>query len=68
MLNGIMEHEKFNNSEMIEFNQVELNKMFSFFCFLIALSENGADAEVEEGKGIVQEGRSFALSFLTYTR
>lgn len=62
MLNGIMKLEKFNNSEMIEFNQVELNKMF--FYFLIALSENGADADVG-GKGFVQEGRSFVI-ILTY--
>lgn len=28
MLNEIMKHEKFNNSEMIEFNQVESSEMF----------------------------------------
>lgn len=55
MLNEIIKHEKFNNSEMIEFNQVELSKMF--FCFLITLSENGADAaEGVEDKSCRKEG------------
>lgn len=59
MLNELIRLEKFNNSEMIEFNQVESSKMF--FSFLITLSENGADADVERES--CRKERVFIISF-----
>jgi hypothetical protein len=67
MLNEIMKHEKSNNSEMIEFNQVELSKTFRSFSpihFLITVWEGECGCEALRRRNRV--GRKPNGVILTY--